>query len=232
MIGALGALAAGAAAAYLLAPTYYNKLVNPDLIRQLPDASLVALTFDDGPDPRYTSKLLDLLKEQHIKATFFVVAKRADAHPELVERILKEGHCLALHSYEHKNAMVKGAAYVRFDFDMSMEVFRRHGWPVHFYRPPWGHTNPYTLKTVKAHGLTPVLWSVMAEDWSKNSTPGSIEQKLMARVRGGSIICLHDGGGAPDAPLRTIAALRRALPRLKAEGFHFVTLNEGIYEGK
>lgn len=217
---ALGLLGAG----YSVIPTYYNKLVNPKVTRRVHGERCIALTFDDGPDPRYTGALLDLLKEQQVHATFFVVAKKADQHPELIDRMLAEGHEVALHSYEHGNGLLKGYRYTKLDFAKCAAVMRRHGWPVRYFRPPWGHSNLFTAHFAKQHDWKLATWSVMAQDWKETATPQIIAQKLLKRVHSGSVVCLHDSGGAEGAPARTIHALRHVLPIWKAQGYRFIGL--------
>ncbi|MDX5728087.1 polysaccharide deacetylase family protein, partial [Clostridioides difficile] len=85
-------------------PTYYNKLLNKEVLKNMAGENEIALTFDDGPDKRYTEKLLDVLKENDIQAMFFVVAKNAEKEPEIIKRMLRENHIVGLHSLEHRNA--------------------------------------------------------------------------------------------------------------------------------
>jgi peptidoglycan-N-acetylglucosamine deacetylase len=188
------------------------------------------LTFDDGPDLRYTGKLLDLLKQEQVRASFFVVAKNAEKSPELIMRMKNEGHTVALHSFEHRHAYLSGYHYMKKDFKKSMEILKKLGCNIHFYRPPWGARNLYTNKFVKQYQLRMVLWDVMAEDWKAKSTPQMIAGKIENRVFDGAVICLHDAGensgGAKDAPIHTIEGLRLVIPKLKKAGYEFLTLEE------
>lgn len=208
-------------------PTYYNKLLNKDVLKNMTGKNEIALTFDDGPDKRYTEKLLDVLKENNIKAMFFVVAKNAEKEPEIIKRMLRENHIVGLHSLEHKNAWLYSYNYVKKDFIESINTMKNLGVDVNYYRPPWGHTNIFSNQFVKKYNLKMTLWDVMAEDWSKDSTVEIIVNKLIDRTKENSIICLHDAGensgGAVGAPERTIEALKIAIPKLKASGFKFVT---------
>lgn len=207
-------------------PTYYNKLLNKNVLKNMTGKNEIALTFDDGPDRRYTEKLLDVLKENDIKAMFFVVAKNAEKEPEIIKRMLRENHVVGLHSLEHKNAWLYSYNYVKKDFIESKNIMKNLGVDVNYYRPPWGHTNIFSTQFVKKYNLKMTLWDVMAEDWSKDSTVDIIVNKLMNRTKENSIICLHDAGensgGAVGAPERTIEALKIAIPKLKASGFKFV----------
>ncbi len=208
-------------------PTLYNKYINSNIIRHTNKDNEIMLTFDDGPDERYTNELLDLLKENQVKATFFVVVENAKENPDIIYRMNKEGHTIALHSLEHKNALFYSYKYTRKDFENSIEIMRNFNYQINYYRPPWGHSNIFTNFFIKKYSLKMILWDVMAEDWSKYATVASIYSKLLLRTDGTSIICLHDAGensgGALDAPLKTIEALSTVLPKLKLEGYKFIT---------
>lgn len=225
----LGILLLGAG--YSIIPTYYHKLWNPRNLRRLslkPDSSqkVIALTFDDGPDPRYTGRILDLLKELHVKATFFVVGEKAKQHPQLIDRMIKEGHQVAFHSFEHGNGMFKTPGYTKRDFKKCRELARKYGWKIRLFRPPWGHTNLWSKYYAKKNGFELAYWNVMAQDWSKHATPVTITTKLMRRIKPGSVICLHDSGGAPGAPEHTISALKQVLPWLLRQGYEFTGLED------
>ena len=190
----------------------------------------LVLTFDDGPDPVYTKKVLDILKDNKVKASFFVVAENAASYPELIDRIKKEGHCVALHSLEHRHALLCGYYYMKYDFSKSMELLQKLDCDVKFYRPPWGARNLFTGAFVKKYNLTMVLWDVMVGDWKADATPELLAQRITKKVHDGAVICLHDGcekyGGAKGAPFNTIDALKLVIPKLKEEGYDFVTVEE------
>jgi peptidoglycan/xylan/chitin deacetylase (PgdA/CDA1 family) len=195
----------------------------------------LALTFDDGPNPYYTPKVLDLLKDTDTKATFFVVAKNAAEQPKLIERMKKEGHGIALHSLEHRHAFLCSYRYMEKDFKKSMELLKDLQCDIRYYRPPWGVRNLFTGKFVKKYMLHMVLWDVMAGDWKAGNTPDRIARELLDKVFDGAVICLHDGGenygGAKGAPFHTIAALKKVIPELKKAGYEFVTVEE-YYENE
>ena len=209
---------------YAIIPTYYNKWLNPSVLKNLGEGNEILLTFDDGPDPRYTPQLLDLLKEEHVPAAFFVVGENARANPELLRRMKEEGHTVSLHSYSHSNTWLLSFRKLKKELEEGLAAA-----PASCYRPPWGRSNLFLNHLLKKHGLQMVLWDVMAQDWQKSATPELICEKLLKRVKPGSIICLHDAGensgGAKDAPLRTTEALRKAIPALRAKGCRFVSLD-------
>ena len=186
----------------------------------------IMLTFDDGPDPAYTGRLLDLLDSYGIKAAFFTVGSFASANPELIRRMKDGGHTVGLHSYSHRSAYLMSAAQTRRDLSMSAAAVMRLGINPRFYRPPWGHTTPALQQAASNLGIMPVFWSVMAQDWQADLDSDEIASRLLCRTVPGSIICLHDGRGKNCAPGRTIAALEKVLPIWLKEGYRFVTPEE------
>ncbi len=190
----------------------------------------LVLTFDDGPDPVYTRNLLDVLKDENIKATFFVVAGNAALYPALISRMQAEGHSIALHSLHHRHALLCSYRYMKHDFSKSLEILRNMNCDIRFYRPPWGARNLLTPLLLKRHQLKLVLWDVMVGDWKSDFAPQELADRIQAKVFDGAILCLHDGcekyGGAKGAPFNTIDALKLVLPRLKEEGYQFVTVEE------
>lgn len=183
------------------------------------------LTFDDGPDPRYTERLLDLLARYDVHASFFVVARQAQAQPELIRRMRREGHFVGLHSLEHRSSLMNAPGYEVKALAESTAIFARLGLEITAYRPPWGHSNLALLQQLRQRGIRLVLWDVMAEDWQACATAAGIAEKLLLRTRGGDIICLHDSHGAPGAPERTIQALEIVIPQLLARGYVFETVD-------
>ncbi|QAT42964.1 polysaccharide deacetylase family protein [Aminipila luticellarii] len=184
------------------------------------------LTFDDGPDERFTENLLDLLKRHEIRATFFSVAEFAENNPHIMERMEREGHLIGLHSSRHQNGLWQTPGHTRADFERSEEIFRRLGIRTKLFRPPWGHINAQTLACVKQYGYKIVLWDIMAEDWRGGTTWQQIAEKLLRRTQNGDIICLHDGRGKKDAPGRTIKALEEVLPVWISQGYTFARMDE------
>lgn len=217
-------LVAAVAVGYSYVPSQIGKVANR--YRRKKTNKSVYLTFDDGPDPVYTEKLLDLLKAYNIKASFFVVAQFAEENPFLVNRMRAEGHLIGLHSLKHKSAMIQTPKYTNMEFAKSMEIMETLGVKAKYYRPPWGHVNLVTLKNLKKHSLSKVLWDVMAQDWRKDITVDEIQYKLLKRTTAGDIICLHDGRGVNDAPAKMIEALEKTIPIWLEEGYQFRKIDE------
>ena len=173
------------------------------------------LTFDDGPDPSYTPLVLDVLGRYGARATFFVVGSRAELYPDLVGRIIAEGHTVANHSWNHEDL----ADLSRAEFDETVgrtqDLLGEHATPC--LRPPYGSTNAFTRDWAAAHGLELVLWTASANDW-----PGleaeAIADLLIEGVTDGAVVLMHDGGGERS---RTVQGLEIALDRLSGQGLRF-----------
>lgn len=214
---------------YSIIPTYYFKnkfkTLNKDKIKE----KYMCLTFDDGPDEKYTEQLLNLLKKYNIKATFFIVATFAKNNSNIIERIKEEGHTIGLHSLEHKNGLITSPIYTDKDFKDSLDIMKNLNIRVKFFRPPWGHINLRTLINLKKYNLKLVLWDVIIGDWKGDITSDEIANRLLKESRNKSIICLHDGRGENDAPLRTIQALEKIIPIWLGGGYKFVKVEE-LYE--
>lgn len=194
---------------YSIIPTYYFKskfkTFNKDKIKD----KYMCLTFDDGPDEKYTEQLLNLLERYNIKATFFTVATFAENNPNIIKRMKEEGHTIGLHSLEHKNGLITSPIYTDKDFKGSLDIMKNLNMRVKFFRPPWGHINLRTLSNLKKYNLKLVLWDVIIGDWKGDITSDEIANRLLKESRNKSIICLHDGRGENEAPLRTIQALEK-----------------------
>ena len=210
---------------YSIIPTLRSKLAYR-LDKRISSEKKLFLTFDDGPNPRYTYEILDLLKKYNINASFFMVASFAKANPAIVRRIQEDGHAIGLHSLEHKNALWKTPFYTKTDFDKSMQIMDKLGVQIRFFRPPWGHFNLAMNRQIKKYRLQTVLWDTMAEDWRGKTTSQEITNKLLKRTQNGSIICLHDGRGKNEAPGRTVAALKQVLPDWVSKGYRFLTVED------
>ena len=191
-----------------------------------PQPKPLFLSFDDGPDPRYTESLLNLLAARHIRASFFVVARFAEQNPQLILRMRQDGHLIGLHSAEHISAYLMTPSYAAWDFRKSLEVLQKLGVRPAFYRPPWGHTTWLTRQLAADHHLQIVRWDVMVGDWKAFQSAEETAAKLYAEAAPGKIICLHDGRGRRGAPARTLEALRALLPLWQSEGYTFDTIDK------
>lgn len=207
---------------------YYNRWLSREVTRRgKTDHKLIHLSFDDGPDPRYTPEILHILKEYRIPASFFLVGRKVECYPELARQIVLAGHEIGSHSYYHQHAYSlfykKSKATVKKNRFLLSSLSET---PPIWFRPPWGAMNLFEWLTVKHCQLKLILWTVNARDWLKQTEPEMIQAMLIQKVRPGAIILLHDSGGEPDAPLNTINALPGIIQKLQQEGYSFVTLQE------
>lgn len=184
----------------------------------------IFLTFDDGPSPEYTLRLLALLREYKIKATFFVVGEFAKENPQIIRAELEEGHEVCLHANRHISSWLMTKKTFEKDMDDALETLKAIGVRPKLYRPPWGMTRSFSRAEAFRRGMKLIKWDVMADDWRATTTPKIIARKIMTRTTAGSIICLHDGRGRNHAPERTIDALKIAIPQLLEKGYSFETL--------
>ncbi|GMA50921.1 polysaccharide deacetylase familiy protein [Alicyclobacillus contaminans] len=185
----------------------------------------IALTFDDGPDPRYTPKVLQILREHGAKATFFLVGRRAAEHPDLVRAILADGHEIASHGHLHRHAWLMTPWSTWRDIrEGKRQVERITGQPIRYYRPPWGAFNWFTRIACARLHLQPVLWSVRAIDWLPGEYADDVVKRVIQGAHTGAIVLCHDAGGAEGAPRNTIAALPEILTTLGQRRFTFTTV--------
>ncbi|AOY75894.1 polysaccharide deacetylase family protein [Clostridium formicaceticum] len=191
------------------------------------DQKIVALTFDDGPHPRYTPKILDLLKEYDIKATFFVLGKHVERYPETVKRMIAEGHEIGNHTYSHINVRESSKEKIEEEFEKTQRaVFSLTGVKPQFFRPPFGFYNEATVGIAREAGCKIILWSTHqdSKDWSN---PGiyKIIETVLTKTQNGDIILLHD---YVEGESQTLEALKEILPELKNRGYSFVTISQVI----
>lgn len=213
---------------YSILPNYYYRNKSNKVIKHINSKNEIALTFDDGPDSKYTPLLLALLKEHEIKATFFLVADKAKTNKDIYMRIISEGHSVGLHSLKHKSAWLSLPWQTKKDFEQSVRALENLGQRVKFFRPPWGTFNLLTQYYAERNNLKTILWSIEAKDWSSSSTAEQIRDRIADNVKSGDIIVLHDSNGADKAPERTIRALREIIPIIKSQGYTFVTVDEKL----
>ncbi|QZA33398.1 polysaccharide deacetylase family protein [Hydrogenibacillus sp. N12] len=181
----------------------------------------VYLTFDDGPHPVYTPRLLDLLKRYDARATFFVVGEAARRHPELLRRMIAEGHAIGLHNERHvPNWLVPPWRTARSLGRLQAEIEAITGRRPVLYRPPWGLIGLADGAVFRTFRV--VLWSVMPRDWERRSDPTAMKWRIFRRLTPGAIVLLHDSGetfGAdPTAPERMLAMLEDFFETVRSVG--------------
>ncbi|GGX82654.1 hydrolase [Streptomyces hiroshimensis] len=181
----------------------------------------VNLTIDDGPEPGWTVKVLDLLKKYDAKATFCIIGSRAQEYPDLVKKVAAAGHRLCDHSVDHNTAMDKRPESYQerqvLDARAMIEKAAGPGARVLYYRAPGGAFTPYSREVAASHGMRPLGWSVDTHDW-RNPGVGHIVDAVKTGMKEGPVVLFHDGGGNRG---QTVAALEQLLPWFKEQGYTF-----------
>lgn len=187
----------------------------------------IALTFDDGPHPRYTPVILDILAEYGVSATFFAVGENAALYPQLLQRAAAEGHEIANHTYHHYHVGdLEGKQLATEITDCSRLLERITDKHVQYFRPPEGVCSDAVKCFCRENELTIILWSVDTRDWAHTEV-SEIVKNVRENTKNGSIILMHDFIGK-NSP--TPAALRRIIPMLQESGYEFVTVSQ-LLEG-
>lgn len=197
----------------------------PDTIKtQGPRRKIIALTFDDVPDPRFTPQLLDVLHKYNVKATFFVVGSRAEKHPGLVARIIREGHAIGNHSYNHPEFGKLGMNEFRTQIIRTENIIQAlAGYKPRLIRPPYGDISEQQLKWARAHGYKLVNWNVDSLDW-RGLSKTQVRNNILSRAGKGAIILQHGGGGRGSNLQGTIQALPEVISIMRKRGYSFVTV--------
>lgn len=187
----------------------------------------VAITFDDGPHPQGTPRVLETLREAGATATFFLVGERVARRPSLAAEIVAAGHRAEVHCHRHRNQLRLGRATLLDDAERaSSAIEAATGRAVRDYRPPYGIFSGAGLRAVRRRGWRPVLWSSWGRDWRGAATPTSIARDATADASAGDILLLHDSDyySARGSWARTAAALPRILEELEGRGLSAVSL--------
>jgi len=194
------------------------------------DARGVALSFDDGPHPEHTRKILDLLDAADVKATFFVVGHKAKLLPDVVKEIAERGHAIGIHSYAHDRLMSlmtpKAAAR---DLQLALDaVESATGERPYMFRPPVGHTSPRLAEAIKKTRLAVVGWSARGYDGLGSANPEKVATRVERDLRDGAIVLLHDAAERDDHDPVAIQALPRILATMKERGLRAVRLDAWV----
>ncbi|UQZ37117.1 polysaccharide deacetylase family protein [Paenibacillus sp. PK3_47] len=194
------------------------------IMTQGPRNKMIALTFDDVPDPRFTPQLLDVLRRYHVKATFFVVGSRAEKHPALVARMIREGHVIGNHSYNHPEFGKLDLNAFRSQIVRTENIISAvAGYKPRLIRPPYGDVSEQQLKWAKARGYKLVNWNVDSLDW-RSLPKAQVRNNILAQAGKGAIILQHGGGGKGSNLNGTIQALPEVISILRKRGYTFVTV--------
>jgi len=186
----------------------------------------IALTFDDGPDPAWTPRILATLARLGTRGTFFLVGERAARAPQLVREMAAAGHEVANHSWSHKSLWFAGPARTGDEIGRSHELLAElSGQPPRHFRPPWGMVNAAMFPLLRRWHECCVFWSIQTEGLRPQSAAAQTA-RLRRSAHAGAIVDLHDAEGLVGAPARLLDALPEMIEGLRGEGYDLVTVSE------
>ncbi len=189
------------------------------------DFMKIALTFDDGPHPRYTPQILEILDEYNIKATFFVIGLNAENYPEAIEKVIKSGHEIGNHTYSHPHVSCLNSQTLKDEVEKCESIiYGLTDYKTKLFRPPEGFIDADVKTVVRNLDYKVILWDLDTKDWAHRS-PKSISKYIEDNIESGDIILMHDYI-AYDSP--TPEALRLFIPILIEKGYKFVVVSELI----
>ena len=222
-----GWLMAGAAPGLWGAYTWGSHLLTLGSIWRGPrERRAVSLTFDDGPDPEWTPRVLDVLAREGVRAAFFLIGQRARLAPEQARRIADSGHDLGNHTWSHPSLWRCGPAHTEREIgDGHAAIADAAGAPPRFFRPPWGKTNLAMFGVARELGTPCVFWTVQPES-RRPVLPAEQARRGLARARAGAIYDLHDADGVPGAGRRLVEYLPALIAGLRAQGYALVPLRD------
>ncbi|HYH03353.1 MAG TPA: polysaccharide deacetylase family protein, partial [Bacillota bacterium] len=187
----------------------------------------IALTFDDGPDNRYTPKILDVLKKYKVKATFFVVGTQIKKYPAIFRRMVKEGHEIGTHGYQHLNVSKLPATKINYQLNESNKLIQKMGGPKQtIYRPPYGAIDPTAIERIGKKGYKVVLWTIDSLDW-RSLKKTQVIKNVVPKLKKGYIVLQHNAAESKRENLTgSVQALPTIIERGKKQGFRFVTVSQ------
>ena len=184
---------------------------------------LVALTFDDGPDPLYTKNVLRILRRYGIKATFFVVGENAEAYPDLVKQEMNEGHEIENHTYTHADLSRVDEAATEQEISKTDKLLRRMlGRDINYFRPPRKLFRAETIEIAERYGYKTILWTICVEN-ANARIPPNMAARVVDAARPGMIILAHDGRLDRS---KTLLALPIIIEAMQKQGYQFVTMDD------
>ncbi|MBZ5534332.1 MAG: polysaccharide deacetylase family protein [Acidobacteriia bacterium] len=196
------------------------------------DRKQVALTFDDGPHPRFTLEILKILDDERVPATFFLVGKKVEAFPDVARQVLKAGHELGFHGYSHRPLWLKPLRSLLDEIERSRAAFQKVlSMEPHLFRPPYGIRGRKILRLARDREWKTVYWTRAGWDWT-NIPAEEVARRVLKKIRPGNILLLHDSDG-PSLEAdrqRTVDALRIIIRELKARGFFLTKVTDILPE--
>lgn len=222
--------------AYELLEQPTSQLWGRTIIQGPANERVVALTYDDGPNPPYTGRILDVLESEHVHATFFVVGRAVQAYPAVVQREVRDGDAVGNHTWDHRHLILMRPSQIRASLEKTdAAIYAAAHVHTHLMRPPFGARDWIVMQVARKLGYSVVMWSVpLARDW-EYPPARVIAQRILPKVNDGAIIVLHDGNRGQLCAAqhlqphicdrsRDIEATRLIVDNLKAQGYRFVTI--------
>lgn len=207
---------------YVVRPFILKDLNTRNLIWRIPGhEKVIYLTFDDGPIPELTPFILETLKKHNAKATFFCVGDNIQKYPDLKNQILKDGHVIGNHTFNHFDGWKKNSEEYLQNVSKGFDLGSSR-----MFRPPYGHITPWQINRVKNMSYI-VLWTVLSYDYDKNTTPARCLHNVLRCTRRGSIVVFHDNIKATP---RIKYALPRVLEHYSKQGYRFEVLSEEVLQ--
>lgn len=194
------------------------------------DAKGIVLTFDDGPDPVHTRRVLDILDKSDAKATFFIIGRKAEKHPDVVKEIVKRGHEVGVHGYEHDRLFsLRGSMRVRRDLERAVKTLEKitKTRPT-LFRPPIGHTNPTIARVAEQLELTIIGWTAAGYDGIRSAKPVVVASRVGRLLDDGVIVLLHDAAERDDHEPVITEALPQILDAAKDKNLKVVRLTDWV----
>lgn len=225
--------------AYKLSEDPANQMFGQTIVSGPSDERVVALTFDDGPNPPYTERILNVLAHHHVHATFFVVGRAVAAYPQTTRAIVQQGNAIGNHTWDHGHLVIMPRAVIRSEMRRTdAAIWKAAGVHTRLMRPPFGSRDWLVLDEMKKAGYTVVMWSVpLPKDWEYPSA-ATIAQRVVPAVKDGSIIVLHDGNRGQRCGKRLpahvcdrsqdVGATALIVEELRRRGYRFVTIPQLI----
>ncbi|MDD5595282.1 MAG: polysaccharide deacetylase family protein [Candidatus Omnitrophica bacterium] len=212
-------------------------LVRRGTVYRVPESQkLVAITFDDGPSPVWTPKILDALQRAGVKATFFMIGEHVLKYPEIAKRVVKEGHEIGNHSFDHHVLLYYTMEELEQEVNSGEDAIRKvTGVTTHYFRPPKAWLTAAEKKKLKEMGYEVILWSLNSKDWVTFDDKYIIRY-LVRHVRPGDIILFHDSGGVFNTEggsrHETVLTIPKLVEKLQDRGYKFVTISQLLDQGK
>lgn len=203
-------------------PSVGIKLFSQILWKNHKPTNEIFLTFDDGPDPNFTPRILNFLQDENARATFFVIGKKVQQYPSLITQIHERGHTIGLHSYHHNCLLFKSKPLLFKQISnsrLALETIIQQ--PPLYFRPPYGAFSPQLLQICQQLNLQVVIWSIMSYDFDRKLPDDMILKIIQTRVADRDIIVFHDGHANSS---RTVRILPSVIKILKEKGFNLSAL--------